>query len=151
LLVSKNACYRRDPMMRIRQSLKSVSVLCLALLAYAALPHFHVGHVALSASASERALASAPTAAHDPVPVAPADSPVLRADESHETHSSSLSLESEPCTLCRNVAARSAETIPATPQRVSIPRRSACPPEPAARRPALLLAARHPSRAPPRA
>lgn len=138
-------------MARTRQSLKSVSVLCLALLLYAALPHLHLGHVENLQPALERVAAAAPAAAGDPIAVAPAGSPVLNTDDAHQTHSSSLSLESEPCTLCRNVAASGLEAIPATPERVAIPDRSPCPPAPAAQRPALLLAARHPARAPPRA
>lgn len=142
-------------MARTRQSLKSVSVLCLALLLYAALPHLHLGHAESLSPSLERFAAAAPAAAGDPIaagPVAaPAGSPVLSADDAHETHSSSASLESEPCTLCRNVAARSIEAIPATPERVALPDRSPCPPAPAAQRPALLLAARHPARAPPQA
>lgn len=138
-------------MARTRQSLKSVSVLCLALLLYAALPHLHLGHAESLSPAPERFAAAAPAVAGTPIAAAPAGSPVLSADDAHETHSSSASLESEPCTLCRNVAARSVEAIPATPERVALPDRSPCPPAPAAQRPALLLAARHPARAPPQA
>ncbi len=144
-------------MARTRQSLKSVSVLCLALLVYAALPHFHAGHGERfsaemdRAAAAERAGISAPPAAGGPCAATPADSPALRADEAHETHSSSASLESEPCTLCRNVAARGLEPIPATLPRVALDERSPCPPALAAKRPARLLAARHPARAPPQA
>lgn len=135
-------------MSRLRQHLRSVSALCLALLVYAAIPHFHAGHLEAAAGGAEHAApdaADAPAAGAFPTPAA------LLADEAHETHSSSAALEAEPCTLCRNVAESALEPAPATPQRVAASSRAACPPAAAAKRPALLLAAHHPARAPPRA
>ncbi len=135
-------------MSRFRQHLRSVSALCLALFVYATIPHFHAGHLEAAAGSAERA---APDAADSPASLALGASPVLLADEAHETHSSSVALEAEPCTLCRNVAERALAPAPATPQRVAATSRSTSPPASAAKRPALLLAARHPARAPPRA
>lgn len=131
-----------------------MSALCLALLVYAAIPHFHAGHLETAAGSGDLAGLSAPNAAGEPVAPASgvlATSPVLLADEAHETHSSSVALQAEPCTLCRNVAERGIDSTPATPQRVAVIEGSACPPAPAAKPPALLLASRHPARAPPRA
>lgn len=138
-------------MSRFRQYLRSVSALCLALLVYAAIPHSHAGHLEPAAGSSERAERVAPNAADERVAPASGVVAVLLADEAHETHSSSAALQAEPCTLCRNIAERGIDSAPATPQRVAVIERSACPSAPAAKRPALLLAARHPARAPPRA
>jgi hypothetical protein len=108
------------------RSLRSIGALCLALALYAAVPHFHAE------------FAQAPAHAR------------LAPDDAHESHSPAAVAEAAPCTLCRATHARSAAPPPpalvhaapiASPRRIEPPHRIA--------RPELLLAGRHPTRAPP--
>lgn len=140
-----------------------MSALCLALLVYAAVPHFHgdgvhgeeihgVGEVH-GVGADHGVVSARPAALAAPTPqtaAVPADG-ILLADEAHESHSSRLSLESHPCTLCRDDSARALPTQPAQSQHLEVCAPAACPASPADPRPERLLAERHPARAPPRA
>ncbi len=136
-------------MSRTRQSLKFVSALCLALLVYAAIPHFHGPHGAGAPLPIESPAGAEATTLG--APAAPAPAAVLLADLAHESHSSSPERDTHPCTLCRDGASRAlpapaeAKLRPAPDDARSRP---LAPAEPFRE---LRLAERHAARAPPRA
>jgi hypothetical protein len=116
-----------------RRRLRTWSALCAALLFYAAIPHSHGGQHGSQ---------------HDGMRVA---NGVLVADDAHESHSPSLALDAHPCALCRDKSTHALGAVHPEPLRLEVAERSPCAPDVFARRPELLLAERHPARAPPRA
>ena len=137
-------------------SLRFVSALCVALIAYTAIPHFHADlhpdHEARPQSL-ERTLAQAPTS--DPATGSPivehasnADDS-LAPDDSHDSHSSNASVDGHPCALCRAQIGRGlAATAPAPPRLEDADDRG-CEPAPAASHAERIFARRHPARGPP--
>ncbi|MBK7949359.1 MAG: DUF2946 family protein [Deltaproteobacteria bacterium] len=130
-----------------RQILRAWSALCLALVVYGATPHVH--HEADAArSGPSVAEGSAGGLADGDAPTTDAASG-LRRDDAHDSHSSTASTDGHPCTLCRDksdreLAAPATVAIPlATPTALRIDRLDV------AARVELLLARRHPARAPP--
>lgn len=130
-----------------RQILRAWSALCLALVVYGAVPHVHVeADMArlgtASAEGAEGGLAERGT------PLGDAASGLHR-DDAHDSHSSTASTDGHPCTLCRDksdreLAASTTAPVPlATPTALRIDRLDV------AARVELLLARRHPARAPP--
>jgi hypothetical protein len=123
-----------------RTNLRISSALYLALLVYAAIPHFHADlHSDLGPNHAERPAA---------IGALPADG-VLVADEAHESHSPSPVLDAHPCALCRDKTARAMAVVHPEPFRLEVCERSPCEPGSSALRAELLLARRHPARAPP--
>jgi hypothetical protein len=134
-------------MSRTRRSLRIVSALCLALLFYAAIPHSHGSGPAHRAEPID-----APAAVRIGLAAGAIASPaILLADLAHESHSSTLELESHPCTLCREGSARAVAAQPAARLRLADLEKSPCPLASSTRRAERLLAERHAARAPPRA
>ena len=112
-----------------RRTIRIVSALLIALLAYAAIPHFHL----------------------DPPDAGGLASAVLLADEAHDSHSSGSLVDTDPCALCRDASARTLAATPPELFRLEACETARCESFFAPRRPELLLAERHPARAPPRA
>jgi hypothetical protein len=136
-------------------SLRFVSALCVALIAYTAIPHFHAdlhpGHEARPQSL-EHTPAPAPRLSPDDSR-APDDSLTvgdsLAPDDSHDSHSSNASVDSHPCALCRGQIGRGlAATAPAPPRLEDADDRG-CEPAPAASHAERIFARRHPARGPP--
>ncbi len=130
-------------------SLRFVSALCVALIAYTAIPHFHSdlhpGHEARRQSLGQM-LASAPRLSTDD---SRATDDSLAPDDSHDSHSSSVSVDSHPCALCRGQVGRGlAATAPALPRLENADDRG-CEPAPAASHAERIFARRHPARGPP--
>ena len=124
-----------------RRNIQILSALLVALLAYAAIPHSHTGHHA----------AGADHAAGAAYAVSAVESERLLADEAHDSHSSGIRVDSDPCALCRAAAARTLAVTQPEPFHLEACGSSRCESLSATRRPELLLAVRHPARAPPRA
>ena len=138
-----------------RRNIRTVSALLVALIAYAAIPgaapHLHdaVHHAAGGHHAAGARHATDAQHATDAGVLANA---ILIADEEHESHTPGLRLETHPCALCRDASARAlAAATPPEPFCLEAIERAPCAPESVARRSELLLAERHPARAPPRA
>jgi hypothetical protein len=112
-----------------RRNIRIVSALLVALLAYAAIPHFHIDRT-------------------DPGRLASA---ILLADDAHDSHSSDIEVDSAPCALCRNASPRTLAATPTEPFQLEAGETSPRESLSVTRRPELLLAERHPARAPPRA
>ncbi|MBY0401443.1 hypothetical protein K2X89_14185 [Myxococcota bacterium] len=125
-----------------RKILRTWSALWLALVVYAATPHVH--------SESEQSAAPAVIggrACHDDAPFSATSG--LRSDDAHESHSSSASLDTHPCTLCRGDTVRpfgSATPTPLLPLADTTLRIDLVV---VTSRAELLLARHHPARAPP--
>ena len=138
-----------------RRKLRTTSALCLALLFYAAIPHLHdpLHDTAYAASGSDSRPArpadrTAGVAAHAATDAA---APVLRADLAHESHSSDPALDAHPCALCRDPSARALAAVSAVRVCPVSHATVSCDAVESVLHPELLLARRHPTRAPPRA
>ena len=110
------------------RSLRAVSVLCWALILYGLVPHVHVD------------------AADERIPHATAQ---LSSDDAHESHSTTLDVESHPCALCRHKVGFDIPLASAALLGLDLPGREIATPGPAAFRAELLIAEQHPARAPP--
>lgn len=131
-----------------RRILRAWSALCLALVLYGATPHVHHAETGAIAAGPSDATGWLGDAAAGPGSQ-PAPETGLRRDDAHESHSSTASPDDHPCTLCRDksdrqLAAPGAILVaPTSPIALRIDRFDV------AVRVELLLARRHPARAPP--
>ena len=115
--------------------LRSLSALCLALLVYSAIPHFHAD----SAAPTSRDFFDHRLSVHES----------LSPDVGHDSHTSSASLDGEPCALCRAQAGR--ELLATAPALISLEALDETSREwaPTASRAERIFARRHPARGPP--
>jgi len=140
-----------------RRNIRTISALLIALLAYAAIPHRHAS-VQNAAGADSAAGGHDAADTHDGAGAArfarsdagPLATARLLADEKHESHSPGLDLDSHPCALCRIESLRAVATVQSERLRFETCESGPCDPDPPTNRPELLLAERHPARAPPR-
>ena len=126
--------------------LRSLSALCLALLVYSAIPHFHVDSGSLPSSRQTFGGSfDVSVFAGNRLPVDESLAP----DVGHESHSSSASLDSEPCALCRGQVGRElAATAPGLIP-LAVAEDSGREWTPTASRAERIFARRHPARGPP--
>ena len=130
--------------------LRSLSALCLALLVYSAIPHFHAdsGSFPSSRQFVDGSFGASPDASVF------ADNR-LRVDESlspdlgHDSHTSSPSLDNEPCALCRGQVGRDLLASAPGPVRIESADDTGHDWAPTASRAERLFARRHPARGPP--
>lgn len=126
--------------------LRSLSALCLALLVYSAIPHFHADSGSLQSSRQYFGGSfDVSVSADNRLPVDESLAP----DVGHESHSSSASLDSEPCALCRGQVGRElAATAPGLIP-FAVAEDSGREWTPTASRAERIFARRHPARGPP--
>ena len=126
--------------------LRSLSALCLALLVYSAIPHFHADSGSLPYSRQTFGGSfDVGVSADNRLPVDESLAP----DVGHESHSSSASLDSEPCALCRGQVGRElAATAPGLIP-LAVAEDSGREWTPTASRAERIFARRHPARGPP--
>ena len=127
--------------------LRSLSAFCLALLVYSAIPHFHADSAATTArdSFDHRLSAQSGQAVHD----SQAIDESLAPDVGHDSHTSSASLDGEPCALCRAQVGR--ELLTTAPALLPLEAVDEAGREwtPTASRAERIFARRHPARGPP--
>ena len=126
--------------------LRSLSALCLALLVYSAIPHFHADSGSFPSSRQYFGGSfDVSVFAGNRLPVDESLAP----DVGHESHSSSASLDSEPCALCRGQVGRElAATAPGLIP-LAVAEDSGREWTPTASRAERIFARRHPARGPP--
>lgn len=127
--------------------LRSLSAFCLALLVYSAIPHFHADSGSLPSCQSfdgGHSFGSSHAAGNSH-----AIDESLAPDVGHESHSSSASLDGEPCALCRGQVGR--ELAASAPGLIPLADVEDSGREwtPTAGRAERIFARRHPARGPP--
>lgn len=139
----------------ITSPMRILGALCVALLLYSATPHLHAaeGDRLAGRSFADSTSIAAEHAAHGLAPAADGERSArpagLLSDDAHDTHSASALVDAHPCTLCRNTASRIAPPPPAALVRLVARVLAVAARAPVASRPELVVARRHPSRAPP--
>ncbi len=125
--------------------LRSLSAFCLALLVYSAIPHFHADCASLPSRQSFDGRFDGSVSIDTRLPADESLAP----DVGHESHSSSASLDSEPCALCRGQVGR--ELAASAPGLIplAVVEDSGREWTPAASRAGRIFARRHPARGPP--
>ena len=115
--------------------LRSLSAFCLALLVYSAIPHFHAD----SAAPTSRDFFDHRLSVHES----------LSPDVGHDSHTSSASLDGEPCALCRAQVGR--ELLTTAPALLPLEAVDEVGREwtPTNSRAERIFARRHPARGPP--
>ena len=126
--------------------LRSLSAFCLALLVYSAIPHFHADSGSLPSSRQFFGGSFDDSVfADNRLPVDESLAP----DVGHDSHTSSASLDGEPCALCRAQVGR--ELLTTAPALLPLEAVDEAGREwtPTASRAERIFARRHPARGPP--